>query len=238
MPINLLSFLSQNLLVLFLFIICIILLIFSIYLLIKYRQLLELLPRDLPQDAPFKGYQLLYDYYKKAKAVLGQAELDSIKVVADSRFQAKKMEAEYQKILSETTSSTQRNLDTQTNAARDAYFKFLNDLVAKTEGVEQANVSFIKQKTGEVFDKFEQNLTIFLTSTQEKSTQAIELELKAARELIDTYKTEQLKIVDENIIAILEKTLSLVITQKLSLKDHLDLVYESLEKAKVEKFVV
>ncbi len=43
---------------------------------------------------------------------------------------------------------------------------------------------------------------------------------------------------DENIIAMMEQTLSIVLAKKLSLKDQLDLVYEALEKAKVEKFVV
>jgi hypothetical protein len=36
----------------------------------------------------------------------------------------------------------------------------------------------------------------------------------------------------------LERNLSIVLSQKLSLKEHIDLVYEALEKAKAEKFVL
>jgi hypothetical protein len=56
--------------------------------------------------------------------------------------------------------------------------------------------------------------------------------------LIDTYKVQQMNVIDENIMAMLEKTLSLVLAKNLDLKDQMDLVYESLEKAKAEKFVV
>jgi hypothetical protein len=47
-----------------------------------------------------------------------------------------------------------------------------------------------------------------------------------------------MNVIDENIMAMLEKTLSLVLAKNLDLKDQMDLVYESLEKAKAEKFVV
>jgi hypothetical protein len=67
---------------------------------------------------------------------------------------------------------------------------------------------------------------------------AVDLELRSARQLIDTYKVQQMNVIDENIMAMLEKTLSLVLAKNLDLKDQMDFVYESLEKAKAEKFVV
>jgi len=81
-------------------------------------------------------------------------------------------------------------------------------------------------------------LSDFMVQTAQQTTSSIELELKSTRQLIDTYKSEQLKLIDENIVAMMEKTLSIVLAKKLSLKDQLELVYEALEKAKVEKFVV
>jgi len=89
----------------------------------------------------------------------------------------------------------------------------------------------------EVFERFEQNLSGFLTTTEQKSITAIELELKAAKGLIETYKAQQMALVDENIVSILERTLSLILAKKMSLKDNMDLVYEALEKAKQEKFI-
>ncbi|TSC64179.1 MAG: Uncharacterized protein G01um101493_205 [Microgenomates group bacterium Gr01-1014_93] len=96
----------------------------------------------------------------------------------------------------------------------------------------------IQAETNQLFEKFEENLSNYLTQTQNRSTKAIELELQAARSLIDSYKSGQLRVIDENIVAILEKTLSIILTKKLSLADQMDLVYKALEKAKAEKFFV
>lgn len=106
--------------------------------------------------------------------------------------------------------------------------------VASQEESEQA----MKTRVNDLLIKLEQDLSTFLSSSQQKSLEAVNLEVKSARELIDTYKQEQLKLVDENIVNVLEKTLSLVMRKKLSLQDQVDLVFESLEKAKAEKFLV
>ena len=110
-------------------------------------------------------------------------------------------------------------------------FKTLNSTREKANQV-------LTQKTQTVFERFEQNLSDFLIQTQQKSTYTIDLEMQAARNLIDTYKRQQLNLIDEHIIAVLERTLSLVLAKKLSLEDQVDLVNEALEKAKAEKFII
>ncbi len=90
----------------------------------------------------------------------------------------------------------------------------------------------MQSKVTELLLNFEQKLTDFFASAEQKSLDAINLEIKSARALIDTYKSEQLKIVDENVVAVLEQTLNLVLQQKLSLRDQLDLVFQALEKSK------
>ena len=47
-----------------------------------------------------------------------------------------------------------------------------------------------------------------------------------------------MNIIDENIVAMLEKTLSLVLAKNLNLRDQMELVYESLERAKTDSFLV
>lgn len=190
------------------------------------------------EESSAKGHRLIYQALKKAQAILGMAELESIKVVADSRVSTRKMESSLEEQLSEIKSELEKNLGSQTLKAQEAFITYLSDLKTRSEQSLLQNQEVIQQKTQGLFDLFEQNLSSFLTQTEQKSVAAIELELKAARQLIDTYKAQQLSLVDENIIAMLETTLSLVLTKKLSLKDHVDLVYEALEKAKIEKFIV
>ncbi len=77
-----------------------------------------------------------------------------------------------------------------------------------------------------------------MAKAESQSLESISTELRSARDLIESYKSQQFALVDENIVAVLERTMALVLKQKLSLKDHMDLVYEALGKAKLEKFLV
>lgn len=170
-----------------------------------------------------KGLNLLYQSMKESQTILGQAELDGLKAVAEGKFSAQKLEENYSAKLDEIIRQSQVSIT-------DAQGK-VTQYMQSLEGLGQ-------EKINELFGKLEQRLSDFLVSTEQKTTYSIELELKSARQLIETYKNEQLKLIDENIMSMMEQTLSLVLSKKLTLKDQLDLVYEALEKAKVEKFIV
>lgn len=174
-----------------------------------------------------KSFNLLHRAIKKAENIISNAELQGIKVEATDKLALKKS----QELL-------QKEVSLQMNKAYSEYIKFLEGLKAETNQIQTANQEVVKQRVDAIFERFEQNLGTFLTSTEQKSVQSIELELKSARQLIETYKNEQMAIIDENIISILERTLTLVLAKKIPLEDQVDLVYEALNKAKVEKFIV
>lgn len=176
--------------------------------------------------------------YRKAQDLLGKAELDSVKIVADTKVINRKYQEKYEAELAQMGSEMLKNFDLRLDRIEADFTKHLNDLYLS--GAQNLSSSQLQTqtRTNQMFEKFEAGLATFLTSSQQRSSQAIDLEIKAARQLIDTYKAQQLQIIDENIVTILERTLSLVITQKLPLKDHMDLIYEALEKAKTEKFIV
>ncbi len=200
--------------------------------------------------------QLIHNAIQKSQEILSAAELDSIKIMADSKFYKNKMEDQIEghfenftnqaeTVISQDVTKAEQDfleymnaLKTNLEKSGQDYVNYLNYLKNEADLAKNQNQETIKQQINTIFVKLEENLGQFLTETQQKSTQSIELELQAARNLIQSYKEQQLKIVDENILAMLETTLSLVLAKKLSLQDQLDLIYESLEKAKAEKFVV
>ena len=215
--------------------ILIFILIFLLYFYLKERAKNENQTLTIPQAQ--KSWGILHFAIQKAQEIIGNAELESVKTVADSKFEVRKLEERYQKNLDQLNASLQANMQSQMQKAMDEYTGYLQDLKVSNQQVQLLSQEFTQQKVNEVFERFEQNLSGFLTTTEQKSITAIELELKAAKGLIETYKAQQMALVDENIVSILERTLSLILAKKMSLKDNMDLVYEALEKAKQEKFI-
>lgn len=185
-------------------------------------------------EAQAKGYDLLHNAMKKSQTLLGNAELEGVKMVAETKLSTGKMASEYQTRLADILSQAQRSI-----SLTDQGFKeFIGNLQKLTGQIQTDIEEEAKKRADQMFSDFEERLSNFLIQTEQKSTTSIELELRSARQLIDAYKTQQLRLIDENIIAIMERTLNLVLNKKLSLKDQLELVYEALEKAKAEKFII
>ncbi len=172
-----------------------------------------------------EAHRLITDAAQKAQAILSQAEMESLKVAENARLGEANFENQYSK-----------KLDASLQVSLKEFKDFLANLEKQSQTTYQESQETVKAKINEALFKFEQNLTNYLSQAEQKSFQAVSLEISSARSLIDTYKTQQLQLVDENVVAVLERTLSLVLRNKLTLKDQMDLVFEALEKAKVEKF--
>lgn len=181
-----------------------------------------------------KGLKVLHDSIKKSQALLGNSELEGVKVVAQAEYSSKKMEQQYAEKMQEIIQSSQNAI----SSAQSEYLKFIADLQTKSSELEALNQKSAEAKISQMFERLESRLSNFLISTEQQTISSIELEIKSARELVESYKEQQLSLIDENVIAMMEQTLNIVLSKKLSLKDQLDLVYEALEKAKVEKFIV
>lgn len=181
-----------------------------------------------------KGLENLHQSIKKSQAILGTAELEGIKVAAETKFETAKLEEQYQNKLEEVFEQSQQKI----TKAQDQLLQFMAGLQVRSSDFEGASQKAIQKRINQLFEQLEERLGEFLISAESKTTSSLELELKSTRQLIETYKSQQLKLIDENILAMMEQTLNLVLGKNLSLKDQLDLIYEALEKAKAEKFVV
>ncbi len=170
----------------------------------------------------------------KSLELLKAAEDIETQIIGEGKIGSQKLEAEFRAYLDHLIQTSTKNVtDSQAELV-----KFLEDLKKQGEAFEQTSRTVSEQRINALFERLETSLSDFLIQTEQKTTSSIELELKATRQLIDTYKAQQLKLIDENIIAMMEQTLNTVLGKKLSLKDQVELVYEALEKAKIEKFVI
>jgi len=171
---------------------------------------------------------------QKAAQLINAAEEAESELLSKGNWATQKLAEEFESRLEGLIQTSQNSI----SVSQDQLIKFMKDLQKRSADFEEASRSSTEAKINQIFERLESKLSDFLIQTEQKTTSSIELELKSTRQLIETYKNQQLKLIDENIIAMMEQTLTLVLAKKLSLKDQLDLVYEALAKAKVEKFIV
>ena len=171
---------------------------------------------------------------QKSFQLLHAAEMAETQILADSKYSTQRLESEFKDQFNNLLAASEKNI----TDSQDTLIKFMADLQKRSQEFEEVSKKTAEERINKLFDKLEERLSDFLVTAEEKTTSSIELELKATRQMIDTYKEQQLKLIDENVLAMMEQTLSIVLAKKLSLKDQLDLIYEALEKAKVEKFIV
>lgn len=198
------------------------------------RKKMESEADEFLQDLKEKGWENLHESIKKSDELVEEAELEGIKIVAQKKLDSAKQEKEYAQDLKESLSASKETLI----KAQDELLNFMKDLQQRSHEFEEASKNAAQERINQLFDRVENRLADFLIKTEQQTTTAIELELKGTRQFIDTYKNQQLKLIDENIIAMMEQTLNIVLAKKLSLKDQLELIYEALERAKTEKFMV
>lgn len=192
-----------------------------------------------------KAFQIIHQAIRKAQSILGVAELEGLKIIAASKVSSGRLDKDYQDKLLQSIKTSEDLLSKEVTSAQKVlseaekeYLKFLDSLKVHTVQLEQQTQQLAINRMSQLFENFERRITDFLVKAQSSTSHSIELELRSARQLIETYKNQQLALIDENIVAMMEQTLAAVLGKKLSLKDQLDLVYEALEKAKIDKFII
>jgi hypothetical protein len=180
-------------------------------------------------------------YEENLRGALSTVQKDEERLNEEAQREFGHLGEEFNQHLSQLEQSARVQIESTIQkmaAAESSYEAFLQNLNTTSQKTQIASIEGAKQKVDKLFEDFEVKLADFLLQSEQKMMLAVDLELRSARQLIDTYKVQQMNVIDENIMAMLEKTLSLVLAKNLDLKDQMDLVYESLEKAKAEKFVV
>lgn len=190
--------------------------------------------QELVQNTKIFSAKTTQDFGQQLGEFLQYEEKQTQQAAGQVTQDIKAKEEEFARFMTHLT----QVLDNKTEASIKEFSNFLEGLKQESQKTQAANWQGAQSRVNQLFENFEQKLADFLLQTEQKMMLSVDLELKSARQLIDTYKVQQMNIIDENIVAMLEKTLSLVLAKNLNLKDQMDLVYESLEKAKTESFLV
>lgn len=174
--------------------------------------LLYLRERALREKSLRLDQEALVQMLKTTHKALSQVEVTGIK----------KLQERYAKHLAALFAGSGKRI----KAAEGEFTKYLDDLQSRAKEAELAQQ-----------EELEQRLSKVLTEAQQKSLSALEKDLQEAREAIKAYHQSQLKLAQDNLISILERTLNLILDKQLTLSDQSDLVYEAFERAKKENLL-
>ncbi len=191
---------------------------------------------EVPDWGTTQAYEVVENATKKAEELISSAEADSLKIATSAKMGTELFESEYNKKLGGVLEKAQADFSKKLEESMEHYKSLISSLEQTSQETQKETEEAMRTRINAALLNFEQNLSNYLSQAEQKSFESINLELKSARSLIDTYKQQQLELIDENIVAVLERTLSIVLRDKLSLKDQMDMVFEALEKAKIEKF--
>ena len=133
------------------------------------RKKLEVEGDKFLQGLKEKGWETLNQSIKKSQAILGQAELEGIKVVADSKIETSKMGQDFSKELSESLDSSKQTIV----SAQNQLLQFMADLQKRSQEFEEASKKTGEQRINQLFDRIEQRLADFLVQTKQKTTTSI-----------------------------------------------------------------
>lgn len=195
--------------------------------------LLYLKEHKLRQNADQRSSAIAKETQLKSIELLDAAQAADVKILSEDSVIAKQAEDYFKTKFGQTLNSSMQAV---TDSQKEL-ITFLGQLKTISEQAQTQSQRSVEERVNQMFERLETRLSEFLMKTEQNTTSSIELELRSARQLIEGYKTQQIALIDENIVAMMEQTLSIVLAKKLSLKDQLDLIYEALEKAKAEKFL-
>ena len=140
--------------------------------------------------------------------------------------------------------SVEQNLLTHTQNTLNEVGKEFKKILAEQlsamgtaiKGDYEKNRQELKTATDNYLEETKIALHDVVENAEKRVNDKLTKELEATLAGLKNYKEGRLKKIDDEIAAIVEKTIYLTLGKALSLKDHTDIIYESLAEAKEEGF--
>lgn len=185
----------------------------------------EPVPVD-PSKEQKSRWALWHQAMRKSQAVMGKAELESVKIVADTKYYTKQLETVYEDQLRQAGERMEKELNTVMAGAQKEFGTYLVTLQEQSQNlVDDAMTGFTK--------RLEESLTTIETRIL-KLSQDEEMRVKLE---VEAYRKKMLANIDNDIAEILDEVSKKVLGKGLSTTDQTKLIIEALERAKKDKFI-
>lgn len=155
-----------------------------------------------------KSQEIIHSAVQKAGEIIGEAEIAGIKTAAATKLRTTGFEKDYEEKLDAAVDKSQRELT-----------RIVTDHV-------NATLSGFDLKLAQTIAKIEDD------RLKSAATRADEIKKE-----MEDYRGQITAKIDANIADILEIAIFKITGKKLTLKDHMEIIYDCLEKAKDEKLI-
>jgi hypothetical protein len=184
-----------------------------------------------------KSNNILSHAVKEANKIVTNAELSGIKLFSQEKLETRKATQDFESRLKEMENTLVERLNETLTGSLKSYDEFLSSIERSVTVQVDQNQKLVEHKISDFMHQEQLILESFVGDIHEKVRTQIDRELAAAKAEIEEYKTHRLHVVDQNIVAIIERTVQTILGKKLTLTDQSDLVLKALEEAKSEHIV-
>ncbi len=200
----------------------------------------------ITKEAEKKAHQMLEDASEQARAIRTKAEMEAGKLLVDRKAEDEAIKEKFSKELEGVASHGKEILNKQisevglllgeiTGAFKghageaDAALKEEVDAIKSMVGEERERLQ--KEFTG-LYAKMEEDRRAFLEENKKQVIQALEGEIKTVKDAVENYRVERFKVIDREIVELIETVARLSLNRSLSLKEHTDIILTALKEAK------
>lgn len=171
-------------------------------------------------------WSLWHSAIKKSQALMGKAELESVRIVADSKYYTKLLETVYEDQLKAAVSSMEKELGKVMGQAQNEYGKYLATIEEQSQNLVDDAIS-----------GFTKRLEESLTGIEGRILKLAQEEGMRVKMEVEQYRKTMMAAVDDEIGEILDEVSKTVIGKSLTQNEQTGLILEALERAKREKLL-
>ena len=238
--------------ILFLFFVVVVLLIVVMRSTKKVNDLTYPIYEYVIKRAEGKAQDITNSALKRSKELIAVAEIEGKKVLVQEKLESAKIEKSYEDKLKELTEQTksllneyateaEQNaaltkelLETYAHEAEESLRTLTESLEKSVSGGISENERVIKEESVRISKQMSSTFEALEKRFKEQIDQNLKKEFASAKEMVKSYRKQQLDLVDAYIVSLVERTAAIVFQEKLLLKDHADLALRALEEAKSE----
>lgn len=175
-------------------------------------------------DANKKAMNIISEASKKAEHILKNVEVDTNSIKEEMNV-----------ILKDSSEKYSESMNSSIVDINDEYNKFLIGLKDQMKGDTQKMVNSVLNDTREEIEGFTTAMKRGTIEAQENFEKKLHEEFSKALANIDSYRREQLSLIERSINRIIIKVTKDVLSESISITDHEKLIFDSLERAKKEE---